>query len=317
MHSLYTSTFCVLAPPSFRARARTFWFASQFLPARHRDPIRRLYAFARTIDDLVDEPLPSRGPDATRALLDAWRTWLDHPARGLPPDAALGASVRSLIDDHGLHAEYLQSLIDGVTSDLDRRALASWFELRGYCVQVASSVGLAVCDLLGSGADVLATDAAIELGIAMQLTNILRDVGADLRSNRLYLPADELADHGSSHAHLELLADRITRHGPRAMDMTFRNVMRAHIARARAHYARGVRGVARLPAESRFGIMLAARLYVAILDQIEAADFDVFTRRAATSTWFKLAMVLHCWSRSRVPSFAEPPSSGHGLVVHP
>src|SRR6185437_14867128 len=189
-------------------------------------------------------------------------------------------------------AVYLQMLVDGVASDLSGPRIASWSELRGYCVQVASSVGLALCHLLGVGDDPLAREAAIELGIAMQLTNILRDVGADLRAGRVYLPADDLAAHGYCHDRLARLAAEVARSGPGVLDDQFRDLMRTQIARARAHYARGIAGVARLPADGRRAILLAARLYRAILNDIEGADYDVFTRRAATSGWFKLAEVV-------------------------
>ena len=89
-------------------------------------------------------------------------------------------------------------LLDGVSSDLTRSQMGSWAELRRYCVQVASSIGLAMCHLLGAGDDPLARQAAVDLGIAMQLTNILRDVGSDLRAGRVYLPLEELAAHDLS-----------------------------------------------------------------------------------------------------------------------
>jgi phytoene/squalene synthetase len=169
-----------------------------------------------------------------------------------------------------LHAEYLQSLIAGVASDLDHRTSATW---------------------------------------------------PDLRAGRPHLPTEEVAHHGSSRAHLERLADnfcaprtnRHRRHLPRRHPCT--NFPRPRALRARS--PRGFRDV-RLPVESRLAITLAATLYDAILDQIEAADCDVFSRRAATSTWFKLMQALRCWSLGHVPALVEPPSSSsQGLAVRP
>jgi phytoene synthase len=185
-------------------------------------------------------------------------------------------------------------LVDGVGSDLTRLEMSSWSELRAYCVQVASSVGLAMCHLLGAGEDPLAREAAVELGIGMQLTNILRDVGADLAMGRVYLTTDDLQAHRYSRERLAWLAARMTRHGAHVVDDDFKSLMRAQIERARMHYARGMGGIDRLPRDYQLPILVAARLYRGILDEIEAADYDVFTRRAATSTVRKLAEAARC-----------------------
>lgn len=279
----------------FRARARTFWFAARFLPADRRPAVAGLYTFARTIDDLVDEPPPTCSPDEVRAVLAAWRCWVGRPDPLQAPDHAVGVAVARVLVHHGVPSAYLQMLIDGVTSDLSPRDVGSWTELRTYCIQVASSVGLAMCHLLGGGDDPLARQAAVELGIAMQLTNILRDIPADLRVGRVYLPSEDLATHGYSRERLAWLAARVRTHGPGAIDEDFRDLMRGQLARARDLYTRGVDGVRRLPPEARLGILLAGRLYQAILDTIESADYDVFSRRAATSLWLKLAEAAR-WS---------------------
>jgi len=313
--------------PAFRDRARTFWFAARFLPGDRRAAVGGLYAFARTIDDLVDEPTAPRGPDATRAILRAWRAWLADPSLTDAPDPQVASAVVPLLTQDHVPAVYLQLLVDGVASDLTRPEMGSWPELRTYCVQVASSVGLAMCHLLGAGHDPLARQAAIDLGIAMQLTNILRDVGADLQAGRVYLPRDELVAHGSSREHLAWLAQGVAQRGAVAIDSTFRGLMRVQIARARAHYDRGLGGVRRLPADSQLAIMLAGQLYRAILDAVEAADYDVFSRRAATSARFKLAQAIR-WSvalrrpgrrrRARPTcAAAEPPLLARGIVGVP
>lgn len=284
----------------FRARARTFWFAARFLPAQTRSWVTALYSFARAVDDLVDQPTSS-DPEQIRSTLSVWHAWLEQPASPeTAPDPRLAAHVLPLIGDKGVPARYLQLLVDGVASDLDRHAVASWPELREYCFGVASSVGLAMCHVLGVGDDPLAREAAVDLGIAMQLTNVLRDVSEDLNNGRVYLPADELAAHGSSREHLLWLASHVASDGASAIDGPFRELMRAQIGRARAHYQRGLDGIWRLPAEARFAILVAGRLYAAILDVIEAADYDVFSRRAATSTWMKLSSTARWWLALRL-----------------
>jgi len=293
----------------FRAKARTFWFAARFLPGDCRDAVAGLYAFARAVDDLVDVPPPTLLPDEVLGQLVAWRGWLDQPTVLAPPDAALAARVTPALLAHGVPPRYLQMLVDGVASDLTQPEIRSWSELRAYCVLVASSVGLAMCHLLGAGDDLLAREGAVELGIAMQLTNILRDLGADLRSGRVYLPTNDLATHGYSRERLDWLAGRVARSGATALDEEFRDLMRSQIARARDHYVRGIAGVTRLPADCRLAILLAARLYQAILDDIEAADYDVFTRRAATSIRFKVAESVRCAFALRQPTRSRAGSS--------
>jgi 15-cis-phytoene synthase len=281
--------------PIFRAQARTFWFAARFLPTHMRTAVNGLYSFARAIDDLVDEPT-SLDSKQVRSILSAWHDWLAMPTSAdAAPDPRIASALLPVLVQDCLPARYLQLLLEGVASDLNAREMACWPELREYCVQVASSVGLAICHLLGAGGDPLARQAAVDLGIAMQLTNILRDLPEDLNKGRVYLPADELAAHGSSREHLLWLGSRVAAHGASAIDEPFRDLMRAQIGRARAHYERGLDGVWRLPPDMRFAILLAGRLYAAILDVIEVADYDVFSRRAATSTWLKLTSTARWW----------------------
>ena len=306
-HDVYTGVIVTV----FRTRARTFWFATQFLPADRRHVVSQLYAFARAVDDLVDEPHPDLTADDVAATLAAWRDWLQHhgasaAACGAAPDPRLAATVRPVLHEYGVPAAYLQLLVDGVASDLARRDVDTWLDLRTYCVQVASSVGMAMCHLLGSGEDPLALDAAVELGIAMQLTNILRDIGGDLDLDRLYIPRDELDAFGYSRQDVLALCARV-RAGQGPVEEAFRALMRTQIARARDHYARGLEGIGRLPAECRLAILVAARLYRAILDEIEAADFDVFRRRASTSTTRKVVEAARCVVMLRLPNRASSP----------
>ena len=184
----------------FGARARTFSFASRFLPPERRRAVEALYAFCRTVDDLADEyPLAVGGP-----LLDAWWQWVDGlqrgesrpvpaPAPDRPEDEnrVLTAALLEVVQRFGVPPAYLRLLVEGVRSDTERAAIASFPELRDYCYRVAGTVGLAMCHVLGA-ATPEAYERAERLGIAMQLTNVLRDVGEDLQKGRVYLPADDL-----------------------------------------------------------------------------------------------------------------------------
>ena len=289
------------------AKARTFAFAARFLPRAQREPTVILYAFCRLMDDLVDEPPPGVGPPEIRRQLASWSAWLrDGDEAAIPEPVGLAVVVRALIAEHQLPAEYLLGLLNGLESDLGLVQIPDFTTLRRYCFLVAGTVGLAMSHLVGARQPE-ALAAAAELGIAMQLTNILRDLGSDLRAGRCYLPADELAAFGYTGERLATQALTGCR------DDAFRKLMRFQIDRARRYYALGLVGVPLLPPEMRPAVLIAGRLYRAILDAIEASDYDVFQRRAATSTFTKLYEALTILVRLRFSarqSMAAPLAPG-------
>lgn len=289
-------------------RARTFSFAARFLPRDQRDATTVLYAFCRVVDDLVDEPADGVSPEETAARLAGWRSWIERglPARGLPEPAPLAEALRRVVAAYALPASYLLGLVDGVASDLGAVRMASFAELRRYCVRVAGTVGLSMCHVLGCR-EPGALAAAVELGVAMQLTNVLRDLGADLRRGRVYLPADELARFGLT---AEGLLELARSGGP--PDERFGALMEFQVARARQYYAQGIGGVWMLPGRGRTAILVAARLYRAILDEVERGGFAVLHRRAATSPARKLREALHC-----LTLVALRPGAGTGAAVRP
>lgn len=172
--------------------------------------------------------------------------------------------------------------LDGMVADLPKRRLTHFEELRQYCYQVASTVGLAMSHVLGATSR-QALAAAENLGIAMQLTNILRDVGGDLARDRIYLPNTELERFGLSHAHLTTLAAR-----GGLPDERFRRLLQFQIARAHSYYRSGMSGIWLLSPDCRLPILLASRLYRKILRVIERNGYDVLRRRAVTSPMEKL-----------------------------
>jgi phytoene synthase len=268
-------------------KSRTFALAARFLPPKQRSSVVVLYAFCRLLDDLVDEPPATTDRASIRDHLDAWRAWLlgAESVDVLPEPRELAVALRSVIVDHGVPPVYLVQLVDGLASDLEPVNIPDFEGLRHYSFLVAGTVGLAMSHLLGGcRPDVLA--AARDLGIAMQLTNILRDVGTDVRNGRFYLPADEMEQFGYSP---ERLCAQVERGRP---DDDFRDLMRFQIARTRAFYARGLAGVWLLPPESRPAILIAGRLYRAILSTIEANDYDVLRRRAVVSRPIKVYEAL-------------------------
>jgi len=264
---------------TFASRARTFGFAARFLPVARRRDATALYAFCRVIDDLADELPPEQGVPR----LDAWLRWLALTEAGQRPppitgehasdeSGALAEGVLRLVEGRGLPVRYLTQLVEGARQDAIRSTVSDFTELREFCYRMAGTVGLAMCYVLGATSDG-ARLSAERLGIAMQLTNVLRDVGEDLGRGRVYLPEDELRRFGVTRASLQA----------RQPDERFTALMRFQVARARSYYSTALPGIFLLPRECRLGILVAARLYAAILSQIERQRYDVFSHRASTS----------------------------------
>jgi len=189
---------------------------------------------------------------------------------------------------HAIPKRYLEQLLDGVAQDLRPPAVTTFDELAAYAYGVASTVGLMSMCIIGySGAE--AMPYAVKLGVALQLTNILRDVGEDCRAGRVYLPRTELAQFGLSTQ--DLAAGHI--------DNRWRAFMRFQIERNRQLYAEAWPGIGRLHPDGRLAVAAAAEIYRAILSDIEAHDYDVFRRRAHVSGAAKLSSLPGIWWRSQ------------------
>jgi 15-cis-phytoene synthase len=285
---------------------RTFHFAARFLPPKIRHDVVTLYAFFRTLDDLVDVPTEERGMEDIRRELHAWRNWFAEGRSFPAPREPLGSRLSTVLDEHSVPTTLLLDFLEGMFSDLEPQKMRNFVELHRYCYRVAGTVGLAMTYVMGVNS-AQALVAAENLGIGMQLTNILRDVGGDLALGRIYLPQDDLARFESSPAHLAQLFK--TQQGP---DDSFRAFMRYQIARARDYYAHGMSGIWLLPPDCRLPILVASRLYRHILTKIEREDYDVLRFRASTTFAEKVreAMIAftldRLWSRGEVGPIAEP-----------
>jgi phytoene synthase len=262
-----------LAAGVIREHSRTFHFATAFLPAKKRLAVRSLYGFCRATDDLVD-----RG-NATVAEIERWRAQVALPAqRQTEPVLISWAATR---EEFEVDRRYERELIDGVRMDAAPRRYRTWAELERYCYLVASTVGLLSIPIIGLAPGAKPETAAafaVQLGVALQLTNILRDVGEDAARDRIYLPGEDLAAFGVSEGDI--------RRG--VCDGRFAALMRFEIRRARDLYRAALPGIALLERSVRLAVGAAALLYRAILDEIEALRYDVFTRRAHLPAWKKL-----------------------------
>lgn len=266
--------------------ARTnFAWAFATLPRDSRRAIRVFYAFSRVLDDAVDA---GGGVDERRARLDALRAELDRAWAGAPTEPVFVA-LADVARRFGVARAHCEELLDGVAMDLDTRRYPTFADTRTYCYRVASVVGLVCLRLFGCD-DPAAEAPAIDLGLAMQLTNICRDVGEDLARDRVYLPQDELARFGVTEAAL--------RAG--TVDDAFRACVRFQVARAREHFARGRALLPLLPRRARACPAALAGGYEAILRRIEARDYDVLHGRVALSRFAKLRVVAGAWVRAWV-----------------
>jgi len=261
--------------------SRTFYLASRLLPAPKRRAVRALYAFCRTSDDLVDRASASD----PRQALDAWRhRTMSHTYVGESQDALVAAAWSDTRRRFSIPFLYAEQLIDGVSADLGTVRYETFDQLADYCYGVASTVGLMSMHITGfCGPE--AIPYAIRLGVALQLTNILRDVAEDWRNGRLYLPLTELRNFGLSEG--DIATGRV--------DSRWRAFMRFQIERARKLYAEALPGIRMLDRDGRFAIAAAARLYEAILSDIESHDYDNFSRRAHLSAWGKLSRLPGVW----------------------
>jgi phytoene synthase len=259
------------------AHARTFYMASRLLPAVKRRGAFAIYAMCRTADDLVDNA--AVGEERTvRVELDRFRSEVRRALDGRP----IGPVLRELawaVDRFGVPDDAIEELLDGVASDLDPPRIRDWGALESYCEGVAGSVGAMACAVFGVRAD--AQEGAVlararQLGVAMQLTNILRDVGEDARRGRCYLPDEELAAFNLDRK--MVLDGRLRERWPE-----WRRLMAFQVGRARELYGQAVEGIAGLEEDSRRCALACAAGYAGILTAIERRDYDTLSGRAAAT----------------------------------
>jgi len=260
-----------------KRHSTTFYLSSLFLSRQRKLAVWAVYAFCRTADDIVDRTTPAQ---ERLDALDAWERRLVDAYRGVADDpifTAFGDAARRF----SIPIEPALDLLRGARLDVTVDRYATYGALCDYCYLVASTVGVLVMPILGTIVPE-ATGYGIALGRAMQMTNILRDVGEDARMGRIYLPAEDLRRFGCDEA--AILAG--------AVDERFVTLMRFEIERVRALYREAEPGIILLAPESRYTVRLALSLYRGILDRIERNGYDVFRRRAHVPLGVKLRSAL-------------------------
>ena len=259
-----------------RREASSFYYGFLLLPPAQRRAIYSAYAFARQCDDLADGDLPR--VEAERAL-DGVRDALDRTLAG-DPDGLVFEALARTIERYGVPRQHFIDLIDGVRTDLTVSRYATFTDLRAYCYRVASSVGLISIEIFGYSGGQRSRQYAIDLGIALQLTNILRDVAEDADRGRVYLPQEEVEWFGYSDA--ELLERKVT--------PEFRRLIAYQVHRAREFYASGRRLLPHLPVRARACVGVMAGIYSSILDEIERRPSVILRRRVGPGTGRKLVL---------------------------
>jgi phytoene synthase len=268
-----------------------FYYAFLVLPRPRRHALYAVYAFCRTVDDIADLGT-ERGTDreTLRAELGRWRREVARCYEpGPAPEHPIAQQLAEAVRAFRIPREALEAIIDGVQMDLDGVTYETAEDLYPYCYRVASAVGLAAIEIFGYR-DPRARDYAVNLGIALQLTNILRDVGSDARAGRVYLPQADLREAGISADDL-----RAGRYTP-----SFVALMERQAGRARRFYRAAQEALPIADARTLVSAEIMGRIYHALLVEIEARRFAVFGERISVPTRRKIAITLRCWAAARL-----------------
>jgi phytoene synthase len=258
----------------------SFYYAFRFLPPPRRRAIIALYAFCREVDDVVDEVAD---PGVAHLKLAWWRTEIAKVFEGTPQHP-IALALKPVVAEFRLPQEHFQSVIAGMVMDLEQNRYLDFAALEHYCHNVAGVVGLLSAEIFGYS-DPATRDYARDLGIAFQLTNIIRDVGEDARRGRVYLPQDELKSFGVTTA--EVLQRRIT--------PGFTALMAHQVSRARMWHAKALAELPRRDRRAQRPGLIMAAIYKRLLDEIERDGYRVLDQRIALTP---LAKAWLAWKTS-------------------
>ena len=268
-----------------RAANTNFYYAFLFLPREKREAIFAAYAFSRRTDDLVDDAV---SPEEARTSLAAWRRELDACYNGTPADpVALG--LQRVLRRFPIRRTHFDLLVDGVEMDLTMRRYETFDELYQYCYRVASAVGLICIEIFGYRSPE-AEDYAINLGIAVQLTNILRDISEDAAKDRIYLPTEDMERFHYTETDLF--------NG--VYNQRFTDLMQFECNRARAYYEKARRLLPEADRNRLCAAEIMGGIYARLLEQIERSNYNVFEKRAQLSSLSKIIIAVRALLANRV-----------------
>ncbi|NTW11322.1 MAG: phytoene/squalene synthase family protein, partial [Chlorobiaceae bacterium] len=251
-----------------------------------------VYALLRTVDDIVDkaEDQPSNAlitREEIRQMLEEWKSRLRACYAGNPGSDPIMIAWQDTLKCYPIPIELPFELIDGVEMDISFKPFETFDELYSYCYKVASVVGLMTSEIFGYS-DKRALGHAVDLGIAMQLTNIMRDIGEDVDRGRIYLPMEDLRRFGYT----------VEEFMQKTMNSKFVELMKFQVDRARGYYRSAEKGIPMLQRESRFAVSLSSLNYGNILTAIEENGYDVFSKRAYRSFFQKISTIPAVWIKT-------------------
>lgn len=253
-----------------------------FLPAEKREAIRRVYAFFRVVDDVVDE---ETDPARQKMLLDRWKQEIIRTYQGLTI-VPLMKELKESIDRFAIPQEYFLKLIEGCEMDLTKRRYETFDELYAYCYRVASMVGL-VCMKIFEYKSPTSEKTAADLGIALQLTNIIRDVGVDLKKGRIYLPREDLGKFGVTEESLAAKNE----------NDRFLNLMHFQYRRAFSYYESGMAEFVNDKGKKLLAAQIMARVYRTLLEKIRGKKFPVLSLRVRLNFLEKIGILIPILAR--------------------
>ena len=267
-------------------RATSFYYSFLALPAAKRDAILAVWDFCRAVDDAVDEP---GAADPVQAIAH-WREEIARVYDGREPTTSQGRHLLRHVARFSLPRSAFEDLIDGVEMDLQRSRYETFDELRQYCLRVASAVGLICVEIFGYR-DLHARDYAIDLGIALQLTNIIRDVSSDLERDRVYIPAQDLQRFGCTEADLRagVVTDRV------------RRLLAFEVGRAREFYRKAEAALPRRDRRRLVAARIMGAIYSDLLRSIENGGYDVFHGKMRVSRRRQAVVAATTWLKAMIP----------------
>jgi phytoene synthase len=272
-------------------RDTSFYYSFVVLPSDQRRAILAVWDFCRAVDDAVDEKTELADGAAARTAVSAelarWRRELAAAFDGSPVETTVARNLAPHIPVFNLPRRAFDDVIDGVEMDLDDRRYATFEDLLQYCLRVASAVGLICIEIFGYQDD-RCRDYAIDLGVALQLTNILRDLGKDLKAGRLYLPQDDLVRCG------------VTEDALRAgiVSEPVRHLLELEAVRARDYYRRAARALPAIDARRLVAARIMGAIYFDLLRRIEHSGYAVFGPVIRASRWRKGLIAASVWTQS-------------------
>ncbi len=267
-----------------RATGSNFYYSFLLLPATKRRAIKDVYAFCRLLDDIVDEDQTGRDPQAE---LQAWRDEIESCYAGCPM-TDFGERLLNSIVEFDLPKQAFLDLIDGMEMDLKWHSYQTFSDLREYCYRAASTVGLICIEIFGYESP-RTREYAVNLGLALQLTNILRDLKEDVARGRIYIPIEDLERFGYSQEDL--------RAG--IYNAPFIEMMKFETARARSYFERAAATLPEQDRASMFAAEIMGAIYRELLDQIPAVKYDVFRNRLTIPKSRRMKIAFKLWLRSK------------------